>query len=77
MSANKTSWIEISSPVRGEPEQGVYSAAYYLSEIAVKGGVKEEDWIAFQRKTRLSDLSEQEQQTGETLRAMVEGSELV
>ena len=52
MTANKN-WIELSSPLRTETEKGVYSAAYYLKDIAQKGGIDPDDWQNFQKKTLL------------------------
>lgn len=52
----KQTWIEMGSAVRSEPEQGIYSAAFYLKEIARKGGVKKEDWEKFRSKTGLDNF---------------------
>ncbi len=50
------SWIELGSPVRAEPEKGVYSATYSLAELAKRKIVKPEKFKAFQSKTQLSDF---------------------
>lgn len=52
----KKNWIEHSSSVRAEPEDGVYSAAFYLKDLANKGAVKEEDWKEFKKKTKLNNF---------------------
>ncbi|MBN2503457.1 MAG: hypothetical protein JXB38_21960, partial [Anaerolineales bacterium] len=49
-------WIEVSGAVRQEDQDGVYSAAYQLDEIAAKGSIKTADWEQFQKQTGLADF---------------------
>ncbi len=56
MSSKKAHWIEVGSPVRSEAEQGIYSAAYTLSELTQRGVMAAERFGEFQNTTGLSDF---------------------
>lgn len=56
MSAKKPTWIEISSAVRSEAEQGIYSAAYTLKNLSDRGVISTEKSEYFHRTTRLKDF---------------------
>ncbi len=55
MTKKRLSWIEVGSPVRAEPEKGIYSAAYSLSDLAEQGALKPKKLDAFRKSTRLED----------------------
>ncbi len=56
MSTKKPSWIEVSSPVRSESEQGIYSATYTLEDLSDRGVIAPKKRKYFQRTTRLKDF---------------------
>lgn len=56
MSAKKSLWIEAGSPVRAEPEQGVYSATYTLNELSQRGIIPSDNTEYFHQTTYLKDF---------------------
>ncbi|MBC8336168.1 MAG: alpha/beta hydrolase [Anaerolineales bacterium] len=54
--AMKKKWIDISSPVRSEAENSVYSASYTLRNLAEGGVIPEQQLKRFQKKTFLDDF---------------------
>jgi pimeloyl-ACP methyl ester carboxylesterase len=56
MVRNKPQWIDVSSPVRSEPEMGVYSAAYRLSNLVRRNAISNDELVKFQRATHQADF---------------------
>jgi len=52
----KKKWIDISSPVRSEAENSVYSAAFTIKELVKGGVITDQQFKKFQKKTFLRDL---------------------
>ncbi len=56
MVAKKSNWIELSSPVRSESEQGIYSASFYMKDLAARGAINAADWKNFRAETNLDNF---------------------
>lgn len=56
MAKNRPNWIDVSSPVRSEPDSGIYSAAYRLSELAQRNSISTEEMLKFRRATNQKDF---------------------
>ncbi len=54
--AMKKFWIDISSPVRSEAENGVYSASYTLQKLVDVGAISDQQFEQFQQETLLGDF---------------------